>query len=134
MEESTPRFYQKLEKTDSEFSFSVDYTKTSRTKSNSKRHSKHSTFHHSRTKHKKSKTNTKSKFNKLEMPETNFIFHSNKELFGECNIFIIHEFLDKNKFKINNNFDRKNSKQFLSSKEEALQKPFLFDEILDKSL
>ena len=65
------------------------------------------------------------------MPETSFNFHSNKELSLNCNIFTIHEFLNKNKFKLNNNFDRKNSKRFLSSKEEALEKPFFFDEIVD---
>ena len=65
------------------------------------------------------------------MPETSFNFHSNKELSLNYNIFTIHEFLNKNKFKLNNNFDRKNSKRFLSSKEEALEKPFFFDEIVD---
>ena len=127
MEENTPRFCQKQEKTEkieSAFSFSVDYEKTSRTKSNSKHHSKHSIFHHhSSSKQKKSKFNRKSKFNKLELPETSFNFHSNKEVSIKCNIFTIHEFF-KNKFKLNNNFDRKNSKKFLSSKEEAFEKPF----------
>ena len=134
MEENTPRFYQTIEEDkelESVFSFSVEYKKTSRTKSNSKRHSKRSSFHHhSNSKHKKSKTNEKYK-NKLELPETSFNFHSNKELTLNCNIFTIHEFLNKNKFKLNNNFDRKNSKRFLSSKEEALEKPFFFDEIVD---
>jgi len=139
MEENTPRFFQKTEKTEeleSVFSFSVEYKQNCRTKSNSKRLSKHSNgFHHnSRSKHKKSKTNIKSKFNKLEIPKTSFNFHSNKEISSKWNIFTIHEFLNKNKFKLNNNFDRKNSKRFLSSKEEALEKPFLFDELLDKSL
>ena len=138
MEENTPRFCQKYEKNEeleSLFSFSIEYEKTSRTKSNSKHHSKRSSFrHHSRSKHKKSKTNGKSKFYKLELPQTSFNFHSNKELSTKCNIFTIHEFLNKSKFKLNNNFDRKNSKKFLSSKEEALEKPFFSDEILDKSL
>jgi len=139
MEENTPRFFQKVEKTEeleSLFSFSVEYTKTCRTKSNSKNRSKHSNslHNHSRSKHKKSKTNIKSQFNKLEIPKTNFNFHSNKEISSKWNIFTIHEFLNKNKFKLNNNFDRKNSKRFLSSKEEALEKPFLFDDLLDKSL
>ena len=138
MEENTPRFCQKQEKNkelESVFSFSIEYEKTSRTKSNSKHHSKHSIFHHhSSSKQKKSKFNRKSKFNKLELPETSFNFHSNKELSIKCNIFTIHEFLNKNKFKLNNNFDRKNSKKFLSSKEEAFEKPFVLDENLDKSL
>ena len=128
MEGYTPRFYQKpkkIEELESIFSFSVDYDKNRSTKSNSKHNSKHSDFrHHSTSKHKKSKTNTKSKFNKLELPEANFNFHSHKEVFSKWNIFPIHEFLNKNKFKLNNNFDRRNSKRFLSAKEEALQKPF----------
>ena len=138
MEENTPRFCQKQEKNkelESVFSFSIEYEKTSRTKSNSKHHSKHSIFHHhSSSKQKKSKFNRKSKFNKLELPETSFNFHSNKEVSIKYNIFTIHEFLNKNKFKLNNNFDRKNSKKFLSSKEEAFEKPFVLDENLDKSL
>ena len=76
------------------------------------------------SKHKKSKTNTKSKFNKLELPDASLNFHSHKEVFSRWNIFTIHEFLNKNKFKLNNNFDRKKAKRFLSAKEEALEKPF----------
>ena len=132
MEGNTPRFYQKLEKNEeleSVFSFSVDYTNISSNKSNSRHNSKHSSFHHnSKCKHKKSKTTTKSKFNKFELPEANFNFHSHKEVFSKWNIFTIQEFLNKNKFKLNNNFDRKNSKRFLSSKEEALEKPFIEDD------
>jgi hypothetical protein len=140
MEGNTPRFYQRLENTEeleSVFSFSVDYSKTSNTKSNSKHHSKHSSFHHyCRAKHKKSKTNTKSKFNKLQLPSINSPnFRSNKEVFAKWNIFTIHEFFNQNKFKLNNNFDRKNSKKFLSSKKEALEKPFFDnDEIIYKSI
>ena len=139
MEENTPRFFQNIEKAEeleSLFSFSVEYKKNFRTKSNSKHHSKNSSssHHNSRSKHKKSKTNNKSKFNKLELPKSNFNFHSNKEVSSKWNIFTINEFLDKKKFKLNNNFDRKNSKRFLSSKEEALEKPFLFDDLVDKSL
>ena len=137
MEGNTPRFYEKLEKNEeleSVFSFSADYQNTSPEKSNSKYHSKHSSFHHhSRTKNKKSKTNKKSKFNKLELPNINYYnFHSKKEVYSN---FTIYDFLNKNKFKLNNNFDRKNSKKFLSSKKEALEKPsFDNDEIIDKSI
>ena len=124
MEKNTPRFCQKLEKTEELkrlFSFSIEYKETSRTKSNSKNHSKDSSFHqNSSPNNKKSKKNGKSKFN--------------KELSIECNILTINEFLNKNKLKLNNNFDKKNSKKFLSSKEEAFEKPFFFDEVLDKSL
>ena len=67
MEENTPRFYHTIEEDkelESVFSFSVEYKKTSRTKSNSKRHSKRSSFHHhSNSKHKKSKTNLKINLN-----------------------------------------------------------------------
>ena len=132
MEGNTPRFYQnpqKKEELESVFSFSVDYDKISSNKSKSKNSSNHSSFHHnSKCKHKKSKTTTKSKFNKFELPEANFNFHSHKEVFSKWNIFTIQEFLNKNKFKLNNNFDRKNSKRFLSSKEEALEKPFIEDD------
>lgn len=139
MEGNTPRFYQRFENTEeleSVFSFSMDHYKTSPAKSNSKHHSKHSSInHHSRAKHKKSKTSTKSKFNKQEIPNIkNFNFHSNKEVFANSNIFIIHEFFNQNKFKLNNNFDRKNSKKFLSSKKEALEKPsFDNDEIVEQT-
>ncbi len=85
MEENTPRFFQKAEKTEeleSVFSFSVNHDRLSLTKTNHKRHSKHSSSrHHSMSKHKKSKTNTKSKFNKLELPDANMNFHSHKEVF-----------------------------------------------------
>ena len=130
MEENTPRFCQILEKTEELkrlFSFSVEYKKTSRIKCNSKHHSKGSSIHqHSSSKHKKSKKNGKCKSNKLELPETSVNFDSNKELSIKCNIFTINEFLNKSKFKfkLNNNFDRKNSKKFLSSKKEAFEKPF----------
>ena len=128
MEGNTPRFYQKLEKNEeleSVFSFSVDYANISSNKSNSRHSSKHLSFHHhSKCKHQKSKTTKKSIFNKFELPK-DFHFHSHKEVFSKWNILIFQEFLNKNKFKLNNNFDRKNSKRFLSSKEEALEKPFI---------
>jgi hypothetical protein len=128
MEGNTPRFYQNAEKNEeleSVFSFSVDYDKMSSKKTNSKQTSKRSSFHHhSKCKHKKSKTTTKSKFN-LELPEANFNFHSHKEVISKWNILTIQEFLNRNKFKLNNNFDKRNSKKFLSSKEEALEKPFV---------
>ena len=126
MEGNTPRFYQKLEKNEeleSVFSFSVDYAKISSNKSNSRHNSKHSSFHHhSKCRPKKSKANTKSMFNKFELPEVNFHFHSHKEVFSKWNKLTIQEFLNKNKFKLNNNFDNKNSKRFLSSKEDSFRK------------
>ena len=120
MEGNTPRFYQKLEKNEeleSVFSFSVDYAKISSNKSNSRHNLKHSSFHHhSKCKHKKSKTTTKSKFNKFELPEANFQFHSHKEVFSKWNILIIQEFLNKNKFKLNNNLIEKIQRGFYLQK------------------
>ena len=39
----------------------------------------------------------------------------------------IQEFMKKGKFKLRNDFDKKNTEQFLSSKELAFEMPFLLD-------
>ena len=49
----------------------------------------------------------------------------NKEIFNN-----IKDFIKYHKFKLRNDFDRKHSEQFLSSKEEAFEKPFLLTEEL----
>ena len=40
----------------------------------------------------------------------------------------IYEFIKKHKFKLRNDFDKKNCKKFLLSKEQAFEKPFLLNE------
>ena len=38
----------------------------------------------------------------------------------------IHSFMKKHKFKLRNDFDKKHAEQFLLSKEEAFEKPYIF--------
>ena len=40
----------------------------------------------------------------------------------------IYEFIKNHKFNLRNDFDKKNSKKFLLSKEQAFEKPFLIEE------
>ena len=42
------------------------------------------------------------------------------------NINNIHEFMKKQRFKIRNDFDKRNSEIFLLSKEQAFENPFLY--------
>ena len=49
--------------------------------------------------------------------------NKNKEIFNNFK-----DFIKYHKFKLRNDFDRKHSEQFLSSKEEAFKKPFLLTE------
>ena len=44
----------------------------------------------------------------------------------ENNNHNIHSFMKKNKFKLRNDFDKKHAEQFLLSKEEAFEKPYIF--------
>ena len=136
MDEDTPTFCKIIGKdhnNQSFFSFSKDYNNNT---IHSKHPSRHSTISKSKMKHKKSKTKTKrrtkTKFLSLDEPNEKTNFQSYKMNINNYNILKIQDFLNKNKFKLNNNFDRKNSKKFLNSKEIAFQKPLCeLDDIIE---
>ena len=122
MEEDTPKFchIENNPHNQSAFSFSFVYDDNA---AHSKPNSRHSTLSKPK-KHRKSKTKTKSKFVNLNISKDKINIHSEKINIKNFHIFNIEEFLNKHKFKLNNNFDRKNSKKFLNSKEEAFKMPF----------
>ena len=51
--------------------------------------------------------------------------HSDLFKFDKCHIKNINEFIKKQKFKLRNDFDKKNSEKFLLSKEQVFENPFL---------
>ena len=129
MQVDTPRFCQTTENNldnHNLYSFSNYYQDTINSQDNSKDSNNN---HKSKSKNKRSKSKDKSKLKKKYNNLENINYHSDKINTQKYNILQIHDFLVKNKFKISNRFDQINSEKFLSSKEEALRKPFfLFEE------
>ena len=126
MEGETPTFYRESTANfvSSCFSFSEAYNNSIQ----SKPQTRHSSFHKSRKRRKSEKR--KSKFKSNSKKEESIIepkpkYISDKIKINKYNILKIEEFFNKKKFKLSDKFDRRNAEKFLTSKNNALMKPFL---------
>ena len=129
MDGETPTFCKgfSFKNNECNFSCACSGATDSKVRENSSKHSKHFKKGQSIQINKKSKFKIDHEDVKNHKKRKHHHSHKHKTKYDINNIY---DFIKNHKFKLRNDFDKKHSEKFLSSKEEAFKKPFLLSEEL----